>query len=116
MESPPHPDTVCPVAPTDPATPIFDLAGASRTSGGMIWGRALGNVFNNADADDITKSMLGPQFGRVQVFTMHANPTMTMPHMALKHEVSPRIGPVLKALGRKYSPVRSKSFILLSSL
>ena len=116
MESPPHPDTVRPTAPTDPATPIFDLAGVSRTSGGTIQGQALGNIFNNADADDITKLMLGPQIGRVQVFTTHADPTTTMPHMALKHEVSPRIGPVLKALGRKYSPVRSKSFILLSSL
>ena len=63
MESPPCLDTVHPAAPTDPATPIFDLAGASRTSGGMIRGRALGNVFNNADADDITKSMLGPRIG-----------------------------------------------------
>ena len=116
MESPPRPDTVRPAAPTDLATPIFDLARASRTSGGTIQGRALGNIFNNADADDITKSMLGPQISRVQVFTTHADPTMTMPHMVLKHEVSPRIGPVLKALGRKYSPVRSKTFILLSSL
>ena len=100
MESSPCPDTVCPTAPTDPATPIFDLAGASRTSGEMIWGQALGNIFNNADADDITKSMLGSRIGQVQVFTTHADPTTTMPHMALKHEVSPRIGPVLKALKR----------------
>ena len=118
MESPPRPDTVHPAALTDATTPIFDLVGASRTYGGMIRGRALGNVFNHADAEDITKSMLGPQIGRVQIFTMHADPTTTTPHMVLKHELSPRIGPVLKAFRRKYSPVRSKStsFILLSSL
>ena len=79
MESPPHPNTVRPAAPTDPATPIFDLAGASRTSGGMIQDWALGNVFNNADADDITKLMLGPWISWVQVFTTHADPTTTMP-------------------------------------
>ena len=33
--------------------------------------------------------------------------------MVLKHDITPKLGPVLKALRRKYSPVRSKSSILL---
>ena len=79
MGSPPRPDaahldTAC------SATPVFDLAGASRTFGGTIRGRAVCNVYNHADADDITQSMLGPRVGRVQVFTTHADPSTTEPY------------------------------------
>ena len=70
-----------------PAILVFDLAGASRTTEGTIRGRALGNVFNHADTDDITQSMLGPQVGRVHIFTEHAYPTTTKPFMVLKHDI-----------------------------
>ena len=125
MESPPRPNATTlvdihmaspPRPPAQSATPVFDLAGASRTSGGIIRGRALGNVFNYGDAEDITQSMMGPRVGRVQIFTERADPTSTKPLMVLKHEITPKLGPILKTLARKYSPIRSKSSILLLSL
>ena len=113
MESPPPRPNTAHSTTTRPAIPVFDLAGASRTTGGTIQGQALGNVFNHADANDITQSMLGPRVGQVHIFTEHADPTTTKPFMVLKHDITPKLGPVLKALRRKYSPVRSKSSILL---
>jgi len=38
------------------------------------------------------------------------DPAITTPYMVLKHEVTPKLTPILKALGRKYSPVRSEFF------
>lgn len=91
------------------SSPSIDLQGASRVTGGILRGRAQGNVFNNADADcDVA---LDPGFehriGRVQVYTTYADPTITKPHMELKHQVTPKLTQVLRVLSRKYSPVRS---------
>ena len=111
MESPPRHK-----ATARPPSPVFDLAGASRITGGIIRGRAQGNVFNHADAHEITQSLLGPRVGQVQIFTSHADPAITKPHMVLKHEVTLKLAPVLKALARKYSPVCSKHFLLFVNL
>jgi len=88
----------------------FDLAGASQVTGGVLRGRARGNVFNFADANEVMQQGLGPQVGKVQVYTSHADPTVVKPYMAFKHEVTPKLIPVLKTLGRKYSPVWHEFF------
>lgn len=94
-----------------PTSPARGLRGASRTSGGIIRGRALGNVFNFADAD----SSLGSEsrIGRVNVYLDNVDPGTVKPKMVLKTEVTPRLKPVLKNLARRYSPIRSESFTLL---
>jgi hypothetical protein len=97
--------------PTSPprktgVNPQFDLAGASRVTGGVLRGRAQGNVFNFADADEVMQQGLGPKVGKVQVYTSHADPIVAKPYMVFKHEVTHKLTPVLKTLGRKYSPVR----------
>ena len=51
---------------------------------------------------------LEPQMGKVQVYTIHADPTLTKPDMVLKHKVTPKLKPILKALAQGYSPVCSK--------
>jgi hypothetical protein len=90
-----------------PPVSTIDLQGASRITGGVLRGRALGNVFNNADADPISGYGLEPRMGRVQVYFAHADPTIAKPNMELNHEVTPKLTKVLKLLARKYSPVRS---------
>jgi len=110
MQSPPtSPSRIATVQTS--TSPVFDLGGASRVVGGVFRGRALGNVFNHADADEVIQHGLGPRVGRVQVYTSHADPAITKPYMVLKHEVTPKLTPILKALGRKYSPVRSEFFL-----
>ena len=39
------------------------------------------------------------------------NPTVTKPDMSLKHEVTPTLKPILKALAQGYSPICSKPFV-----
>ena len=103
-----------PVSPSRQQT--SSLQGSSRVTGGILRGRALGNVFNNAEACDVFGSEHESRIGRVQIYTVPADPTTAKPNMELKHEVTPKLIPVLKALGRKYSPVRSKISNLLHML
>ena len=96
MQSPPHLNR----------SPTIDLQGASHVTGGILRGRAQGNVFNNADVD-LADYGLEHRIGRVQVYTAYADPTLVKPDMELKHEVTPKLTKVLRVLSRKYSPVRS---------
>ncbi len=110
MRSPP----VSPPRPSGPTSPVLDLAGSSRTTGGLLRGRAYGNVYNHADDDGLTNfKTMGPRTGSVQVYMKHVDPTIVKPHMVLKHEVSSNLRPILKSLARGYFPVRSKLFISL---
>jgi hypothetical protein len=89
--------------------PASPPSGASRATGGILRGRAYGNVFNHADADMTFN--LEPRMGKIHIYTTRADPTITKPDMVLKHRVIPKLKPILKTLARQYSPVRSKSFI-----
>jgi hypothetical protein len=51
---------------------------------------------------------LESRMGKVQVYTTRADPTLTKPDMVLKHKVTPKFKPILKALAQSYSPVHSK--------
>ena len=90
--------------------PRFELAGASRVTGGILRGRAYGNVYNHADAETMFSS--DSQMEKVHVYTAHVDPTLAKPDMVLKHKVTPNLKTILKALARGYSPVRSKLFII----
>ena len=82
------------------------LHGASRTTGGILRGRALGNIFNFGDGmnvDDQNSKVVGT----IHIYTTHGNPEESKPYMTLKHEVINHIAPILKKLGNSYSPVKS---------
>jgi hypothetical protein len=98
------------------------LQGASRTTGGVLRGRAYGNVFNFADARDILDQ--GPQHGmasrgRVYIYVSPLNPTTLDPEQmkpmaTVKVTTSPTVTPMLQQVTRRFSPVRSTyTFILL---
>lgn len=97
-----------------PTSPSRNLQGASRTSGGIIRGRALGNVFNLADTSDLQMdldlTLAVP--GKVYIYesvsdSVTLDPTKVKPKRIIKTDVSRTIEPVLTKLGRKYSPIRS---------
>jgi hypothetical protein len=90
--------------------PRFELGGASRVTDGILRGRAYGNVYNHADAETIFNS--DSRMGKVHVYTARVDPTLAKPDMVLKHKVTPKLPPILKALARGYSPIRSKLFII----
>jgi hypothetical protein len=86
-----------------------NLYGASRTTGGLFRGRALGNTFNMADAYDMDVDTGAPlkAMGKVLLYTSRdqdAEPAMT-----IKHETGYQLPPVLIKLARKFSPIRSES-------
>ena len=90
--------------------PRIELSGASRVTGGIFRGRAYGNVFNHADVGTIFDSET--RMGKIHVYTSRVDPTLAKPDMVLKHKVTPKLKPILKALARGYSPVRSMSLII----
>ena len=49
----------------------------------------------------------------VVVYVKHVDPTATKPKWSLKHQVTPKLKPILKALSGQYSPIHSK-FLNLS--
>ena len=93
-----------------PVSPCFELDGASQVTGGILCGRAYGNVYNHADAEMTFD--LESQMGKVQVYTTCADLTLTKPDMVLKHKVTPKLKPILKALAWGHSPVHSTLYII----
>ena len=100
---------MCPPASPPTSPPRFEWHGASRVTGGILHGRAYGNVYNHADAETIFGS--DSRMGKVHIYTSRVNPTLVKPDMVLKHKVIPELKPILNALARGYSPVRRKLFI-----
>ncbi|KAK2465443.1 hypothetical protein APHAL10511_002797 [Amanita phalloides] len=72
------------------------LKGSSHMSGAIIRGRALGNIFNNADVEE-PPLPLG-QKGVVKLFTSLAQAEGPTKPLILKTKVVPTIAPVLKRL------------------
>lgn len=86
--------------------PRIALQGASRMTGGILRGRAYGNVFNHADGED--EICFEPRKGKVLVYHLPRDPMTHKSDMSITSEVTSQLKPVLKTLARKYSPVRSK--------
>jgi hypothetical protein len=81
------------------------LEGASRTVGGTIRGRAIGNVYSHADGSEILHQGLKQPKGKVLIYH---DPSQAQPSMTFKTDVGPRLAPIIKSFSRKYSPVSSK--------
>jgi len=82
------------------------LHGASHTTGGILRGQALGNIFNFGDGMNVDHQN-SKVVGTVHIYTMHGNSKELKPYMTLKHEVTNCIVPILKKLRNSYSPVKS---------
>ena len=91
-------------------TPSPDLQGASRTTGGVFRGRAVGNVLNVADAVMMsTAEDPGPAItGRVLIYE---NKTDNEPAFTMKHIVTSDLRPILTRLAEKHPPIRSESLL-----
>jgi hypothetical protein len=90
----------------------LDLQGASRMTGGVLRGRAHGNVFNFADADaQVEPATQDSIMGKVHVYKTHDEPSASKPYMTMKQEVTGNLGPVLTNLASLYSPVKSEHLI-----
>ena len=50
-------------------SPAVDMSGLSQITGGLLCGRAYGNVYNHADSDELMNfNTMGPWTGYVQVY------------------------------------------------
>lgn len=89
--------------------PAIHAHGASWTTGGILRGRAQGNIFNHADGiDDI---YVAPSKGRVYIYQSPQDPRIKKGETSIMSEVTPQLKPILKTLARRFSPVSSKSFL-----
>ena len=90
--------------------------GSSRETGGFIRGNARGNVFNLADAGDQVASLdLGPKRGTIGLYFSDENPgnvTVGQPSMTIRTKVELTLKPVLEAVAKKYSAIKSKYYLL----
>lgn len=101
MASPPH-------------SPSHNRQGASRTTGGILRGRAHGNVFNFGDSGDFqpTESIVG----KVYLYDSRVDPTGSKPKSAFKLRVTTSLGTVLSKLAEKDSPVSRELLNLLFAI
>jgi hypothetical protein len=86
-----------------------ELQGASRTTGGIIRGRAYGNHPNIADLVDQDDTFI-PIIGKVYLYITNHDPATwdfaTMKHcLVIKHQVTPSLAATLKEIGDRHSPV-----------
>ncbi|TFK37886.1 hypothetical protein BDQ12DRAFT_666787 [Crucibulum laeve] len=116
MNSPPHTpprktsgNTAEDVIMMSPPLKTDDLKGASRVTGGIFCGQAVGNVQNIADLS--LERSYSPVFemGEVQYFVSDQNPgNLTManmkPVLVADTPIAETIQPILESLSQKYSP------------
>jgi hypothetical protein len=82
--------------------------GASRTTGGVFGGRAVGNAPNWGDME-VDGEVRQQTIGKVLLYTSQerdAHPAMT-----IKHQTTSELPSILDKLAQKFSPIRSKYII-----
>jgi hypothetical protein len=89
-----------------PTSPSRNLQGASRVTGGVIRGRAYGNVFNLADSHDLKLDAAASVMGKVHLYDSFVDPATIKPKSAFKLKITTSLGVVLSKLAEKNSPVR----------
>ena len=89
-----------------PSLLLADLQGASRMTGGILHGRAQGNVFNHADGEGESYAALWK--GKVLIYQSPQDPKTNKADLSITCEVTPQLKPILKTLARMFSPVSSK--------
>ena len=99
-----------------PPTSPLNLHGASRISGGVFRGQAVGNVLNAADFSNLNNNnYIGPVRGQVNIYLSQEDPARLSPDSLTAYARLPYdyashtpIAPVLEKVARRYSPVRRK--------
>ena len=94
------------------------LHGASRISGGILRGQAVGNSSNAADfSNPDNNDYIGPIQGRINIYVSQDDPAQLSPdtlttYSRLLYDYASKtpIAPVLEKIARRYSPVRRKLF------
>ncbi|TFK34204.1 hypothetical protein BDQ12DRAFT_727118 [Crucibulum laeve] len=91
------------------------LQGASRTKGGILCGKAMGNVANMADFADTqdikdVDQILASEFGKIKLYISAQDPQTLdisgMKPIAAEVPLSATIKPVLELLGIRYQPIK----------
>ena len=92
------------------------LHGASRISGGVFRGQAVGNSLNAADFSNLENDdYIGPVQGQINIYLCQDNPAQISPEIltaysriSYDYALKTPIAPVLEKIARRYSPVRRK--------
>ena len=87
------------------------LEGSSCTVGGMLRGKAIGNVFNLGDTQEMLQEPISVK-GTLKVYTTLVASASQKPTMILKVNAFPTMAPLLKKLSSHYPTVKSKFNIL----
>lgn len=91
-----------------PVSPSRNLQGASRITGGIIRGRAYGNVFNLADSPEMEINPVSPVMGKVYLYDSLVDPTKIKPKSFFKLKVTTSLPTILSKLADRESPVHRK--------
>jgi hypothetical protein len=92
--------------------------GSSRSTGGILHGRALGNSFNIGDSiDEVPQEVRPLSNGRINITIVQQPPSDNIienatSHLNVKSPCFETLGPLLKKVAKSYSPVRSKHLII----
>jgi hypothetical protein len=92
--------------------------GSSRSTGGILRGRALGNAFNIGDPfDDVPQDVAPLSRGRINITIVQQPPSDVIienptSHLKVLSPCYDTFGPLLKKVAKSYSPVRSKYLII----
>lgn len=92
---------------------VEDLQGASRVTGGILRGNALGSHLNWGDASQLMHNE--PEFQSApmgKVFLFSSRDEDARPHLSITTQTASQLSPILKKLSAKYSPIRSKCILL----
>ena len=99
--------------------------GSSRSTGGVFHGRAQGNTFNMADANDVWNDINSydnkpAEKGKIYIYISDLNPpevdTDQPSFMVTVHDVNKcqTVQEVVERSSRDYSPIRRKVFIFIN--
>lgn len=95
-------------SPSRSGSPDLELQGASRTTGGFIRGKAIGNNYNfgdKIDSDMDFENANKPVHGKVLLYTNRTKGAD--PEMSMKLQVTTQLGSVLESVAKKYSPIKN---------
>jgi hypothetical protein len=87
--------------------------GSSRVTGGILRGRAVGNVLNLPDAPDFLDDVI-PEVGTIKLYSdLSQHPSTHRPVLTMKTKMMSSLKPILEKLVNRYSPISSEFCPLL---
>jgi hypothetical protein len=90
--------------------------GSSRVTGGVLRGRAVGNVLNFPDTPDFLDDAV-PEQGTLKLYSdLSQHPSTHKPVLTMKTKAMSSLKPILQKLVKLYNPVKSMSLCMSSLL